>query len=101
MKRTRLLALFVPTALTALSAQAGYRDMGRDLEDYRPNAFYRANATPQEPARAEAVTNYLQRSADIPQTITAEGRADNEPLVPNDSPANRATNRRVEIILEK
>ena len=51
-------------------------------------------------ARAEAVTKILQQGS--PTTvITAEGRADNEPLVPNDSPENRARNRRVEIILEK
>lgn len=52
-------------------------------------------------ARAEAVTKILQQGASSTMEITAEGRADNEPLVPNDSPANRAKNRRVEIILEK
>ncbi len=52
-------------------------------------------------ARAESVTDFLSQNAAIPQAITAEGRADNEPLVPNDSPENRAKNRRVEIILEK
>ena len=52
-------------------------------------------------ARAEAVTEFLKHSTAISQTITAEGRADNEPLVPNDSPENLAKNRRVEIILEK
>jgi len=52
-------------------------------------------------ARAEAVTGFLKRNSAISQTITTEGRADNEPLVPNDSPENLAKNRRVEIILEK
>jgi type VI secretion system protein ImpK len=52
-------------------------------------------------ARAEAVTELLRQESTLSAEITAEGRADNEPLVPNDSPENRAKNRRVEIILEK
>ena len=52
-------------------------------------------------ARAEAVTELLRIESANSGDITAEGRADNEPLVPNDTPANRAKNRRVEIILEK
>jgi type VI secretion system protein ImpK len=31
--------------------------------------------------------------------LRAEGRADGEPVAPNDSPANRSQNRRVEITL--
>jgi type VI secretion system protein ImpK len=34
-----------------------------------------------------------------PGRISAEGRADSEPVAPNDTPANRARNRRVEITL--
>ncbi|MCP3869021.1 MAG: type VI secretion system protein TssL [Gammaproteobacteria bacterium] len=52
-------------------------------------------------ARAQAVADILESSATIPGEITADGRADNEPLVPNDTPQNRARNRRVEVILEK
>lgn len=52
-------------------------------------------------ARADAVAVYIQQLSIIPPVITTEGRADNEPLVDNDSAANRAINRRVEIILEK
>jgi type VI secretion system protein ImpK len=52
-------------------------------------------------ARAEAVSQLLLQDTDGYLEITAEGRADNEPLVPNDTPSNRAINRRVEIILEK
>ena len=52
-------------------------------------------------ARAEAVTELILQESSASSEITAEGRADNEPLAPNDTPANRAMNRRVEIILEK
>jgi type VI secretion system protein ImpK len=34
-----------------------------------------------------------------PARLSAEGRADGEPIAPNDTPANRARNRRVEITL--
>jgi type VI secretion system protein ImpK len=39
-------------------------------------------------------------AAGLPATrVRAEGRADGEPVAPNDSPANRSQNRRVEITL--
>lgn len=51
-------------------------------------------------ARAEAVKALLAAGLNEPgRAIAAEGRADSEPLAPNDSAANRARNRRVEIVL--
>lgn len=50
-------------------------------------------------ARAEAVSEVLARTLADPERLTAEGRADTEPLAANDTPENRARNRRVEIIL--
>jgi type VI secretion system protein ImpK len=41
----------------------------------------------------------LTRQVRDPQRLTAEGRAEAEPVAPNDTPANRARNRRVEITL--
>lgn len=52
-------------------------------------------------ARADSVTDVINQSSIIPKAIIAEGRADSEPLVNNATAANRAINRRVEIILEK
>jgi type VI secretion system protein ImpK len=49
--------------------------------------------------RARSVANELALRMGTNARITAEGRADSEPLVPNDSEANRAKNRRVEITL--
>lgn len=50
-------------------------------------------------ARAEAVMQVLSNQLDRPQRVAAEGRADTEPIVPNDTPANRARNRRVEVMV--
>ncbi|MBI3897474.1 MAG: DotU family type VI secretion system protein [Gammaproteobacteria bacterium] len=48
--------------------------------------------------RARLVLQLL--TAKVPsERLSAEGRADADPVAPNDSPANRARNRRVEIIL--
>ena len=49
--------------------------------------------------RAQAVLTGLAQQGLRPERLRAEGRADAEPLVPNDSPAGRARNRRVEIEL--
>lgn len=50
-------------------------------------------------ARANAVRDLLVGAGVPPERIRAEGRADGEPLVANDTPANRARNRRVEIVV--
>jgi len=51
-------------------------------------------------ARANAITKIILGSAKIePSRITSAGRGEFFPLVPNDTPENRAKNRRTEIIL--
>ncbi|MDO8375613.1 MAG: DotU family type VI secretion system protein [Aquabacterium sp.] len=49
--------------------------------------------------RARAVRDLMVVAGLPVDRIRAEGRADGEPAAPNDSPANRAINRRVEITL--
>jgi len=49
-------------------------------------------------ARAESVARLLA-AAIGPARVRADGRGDAEPVVPNDTPQNRAKNRRVEITL--
>lgn len=50
-------------------------------------------------ARAKAVADFFNKqNKDTGKTVTYEGRADTQSLVPNDSAANKALNRRVEII---
>ncbi|HEX9702589.1 MAG TPA: OmpA family protein [Rhodospirillales bacterium] len=52
-------------------------------------------------ARAISVVHHLIDKARIaPGRITAQGYADSRPLAPNDTPANRSKNRRVEIAIE-
>jgi type VI secretion system protein ImpK len=46
------------------------------------------------------VLRLMSRTVTDRGRMKAEGRADAEPIAPNDTPANRALNRRVEIILK-
>jgi len=48
-------------------------------------------------ARAKNVANILEASAPMQKRISFEGHADSEPIKPNDSPENRARNRRIDI----
>ena len=51
--------------------------------------------------RAIHVLRYLMEQGIEPGRMTATGLADLQPMVPNDSKANRAQNRRVEFVLER
>jgi type VI secretion system protein ImpK len=50
--------------------------------------------------RAQAVRSLLIGAGVPRERIRAEGRADGDPVAPNDTPANRALNRRVEVTLQ-
>lgn len=50
-------------------------------------------------ARAEAVKTFLAAKLTDGARLTAEGRAEKEPISPNDTAEGRAANRRIEIIL--
>ena len=50
-------------------------------------------------ARAESVTAMLQKQLTRPDRVKAEGRGETNPVAPNNTPDNRARNRRVEITL--
>jgi len=49
-------------------------------------------------ARAQSVAKVLSGNVSVNATITSEGRAETQPLVPNDSAEHKAMNRRVDII---
>ena len=48
-------------------------------------------------ARAKNVVTIMTASASLDGRIRFEGHADSEPIVPNDTAANRARNRRIDI----
>jgi type VI secretion system protein ImpK len=50
-------------------------------------------------ARAAGVMRVLAERAGPPERYSADGRGDTEPQVANDTPANRARNRRVDIVV--
>jgi len=50
--------------------------------------------------RAATVASLIKTKLSGQRIVVSEGRGDAEPLVPNDTPANRALNRRVEILLK-
>ncbi|MBP1852496.1 type VI secretion system protein TssL, long form [Rhizobium halophytocola] len=52
-------------------------------------------------ARAKSVMDRISASLSDKSRITAEGRADKEPIASNDTPEGRAKNRRIEVILVK
>ncbi|MBA83176.1 type IVB secretion system protein IcmH/DotU [Thalassobius sp. S69A] len=52
-------------------------------------------------ARARAVMARMTPLLSDPTRIVAEGRADREPIAPNDTAAGRALNRRIDVILVK
>jgi type VI secretion system protein ImpK len=52
-------------------------------------------------SRAKSVMDRISGTLTDKTRITAEGRADKEPLVSNDTAEGRATNRRIEVILVK
>ncbi|WKJ90866.1 type IVB secretion system protein IcmH/DotU [Methylomonas montana] len=51
-------------------------------------------------SRAKNVLTILTESAHLSGTVRAEGRADGEPLEPNDNAEHRAFNRRVDILIK-
>jgi chemotaxis protein MotB len=51
-------------------------------------------------ARAVEVVNFLITSGMKPQQLSAAGYGEFDPVAPNDTPENRALNRRIEIVLE-
>jgi chemotaxis protein MotB len=68
-------------------------DLPISTEQYRSNWDLSAS-------RAASVAHYILKFTSIPaDRITVQGYADSRPLVPNDSPENRAKNRRVEITI--
>ena len=50
--------------------------------------------------RADVVVNYLRTHGVDPKLLSAKGRGETQPVASNDTPAGRARNRRIEIVVE-
>jgi chemotaxis protein MotB len=50
--------------------------------------------------RADMVANYLRAHGVDPNILSAKGRGETHPVAPNNTPAGRAQNRRIEIVVE-
>jgi len=88
----------VGTALGAEPGQitiAGYADNERVHTVQFPSSFQLTAA------RAAAAKDLLAKTLPNPARITAEGRADADPIAPNTTPAGREQNRRIEITLRR
>jgi type VI secretion system protein ImpK len=72
---------------------AGHTDNQRLLSARFPSNWHLSQA------RADVVKDMLAARTGTPGRFEAEGRGDTEPIAPNDSPANRAKNRRVDITI--
>ena len=84
----------VLSACTGDVLVAGYTD-DRPISSSRYRSNWDLSA-----ARAVSVVHELVLNRDVPaERVMAAGRAETNPLVPNDSPENRARNRRVEIAI--
>ena len=84
-----------------------YKRQGLDvrIEGHTDNVAIRSGRFPSNwdlsIVRAVHVVKYFIDAGKIaPQRLSAVGYGESKPLYPNDSPANREKNRRVEIILE-
>jgi chemotaxis protein MotB len=101
----RLAETFLPTMdkLISVLAEAEGQIIVAGHTDDRPisTARFRSNWD-LSTARAVSVVHQILKSGKIaPERVTAQGYADSRPLVANDSPENRALNRRVEISIRK
>jgi type VI secretion system protein ImpK len=52
-------------------------------------------------ARAQAVLNVIKQKVQDPARLSAEGRADSDPIASNATPEGREQNRRIEVLLTK
>ncbi len=84
----------------AVREQSGQVIIAGHTDDIPINTeWYRSNWELSS-ARAVTVAHGIMSDGSVsPERVVVEGHADTEPIVPNDSRKNRATNRRVEIIL--
>jgi type VI secretion system protein ImpK len=82
----------------ALAPESGHVMVVAHTDDQTPRAGRFPNAQSLTDARADAVRKLLERRL-APNRLSAEGRADSEPIALNSTPAGRESNRRIDIRL--
>jgi chemotaxis protein MotB len=80
-----VLAKMVPTL-------SGFQQTKVVVDGYTDNV-------PIGPRRADGVVDYLRRQGVDPNLLSAQGFGESNPVAPNDTPAGRAKNRRIEVTL--
>ncbi len=90
-----------PDATPALDAIArlltDYKDLKVELGGHTDNVGDRPYNQKLSEQRVGSVKAWLVKKGIVADRMTTRGYADTEPVVPNDSPANQARNRRVEL----
>jgi len=90
-----------PDAAPALESIAkllgDYKDLKVELGGHTDDVGERAYNQKLSEQRVSAVKAWLTKKSIAADRLTTRGYADTQPLVPNDSPENRAKNRRVEL----
>ncbi len=82
----------------ALGPESGHVMVVSHTDDQTPRTGRFPSAQSLTDARADAVRKLLERSLG-PNRLSAEGRADSEPIALNSTPAGRDSNRRIDIRL--
>lgn len=95
-----------PQALAALeelrtSMIAPYPDAKVTVEGHTDNVGGDADNQRLSEARAQSVVQWLVQHGVPAARLEAHGYGKTQPAFPNDTPANRARNRRIEIIVQK
>jgi outer membrane protein OmpA-like peptidoglycan-associated protein len=71
------------------------------VEGHTDNQGAHAHNASLAKARAEAVSSYLVKKGVAKDRVRSEGIGESRPIASNSSTEGRATNRRVEIVVEK
>jgi OmpA-OmpF porin, OOP family len=77
------------------------RDATFDIEGYTDSTGSEQENQALSEQRAQAVADKLQQSGIDPSRITVVGRGEAAPIADNGTPEGRASNRRVEIVVER
>ncbi|MEL6220966.1 MAG: type VI secretion system protein TssL, long form, partial [Pseudomonadota bacterium] len=86
---------------TALNERAGRVLIAGHSDNIPIRTARFPNNTALSLARAKSVMNRMAETMNDPGRLSAEGRADKEPIASNTSAEGRAKNRRIEVILVK